>query len=127
MVLAAVLRAGPTLSKARKAKQASVALFALSSLSRVPPTSNHAGTSQACVHDLTLYIMRPLQFFGRIQAWVGGFSNLMDELRNFMAGRQAPFRLKGLRAIFVTQEDELDEEDKVCDGGIRACFCFGIP
>lgn len=37
----------------------------------------------------------------------------MDEFRTFMAGRQAPFRLKGLRAIFVTPEDEVDEDDKV--------------
>ena len=41
----------------------------------------------------------------------------MDELRTFMAGRQAPFRLKGLRSIFVTPEDELDEEEKVCGTG----------
>lgn len=46
------------------------------------------------------------------QAWVGGFSNLMDEFRAFMAGRPAPFRLNGLRAIFITPEDEVDE-DKV--------------
>ncbi|CAM9489980.1 unnamed protein product [Scytosiphon promiscuus] len=52
-------------------------------------------------------------------AWVGGFSNLMDELRTFMAGRLAPFRLKGLRAIFVTPE-EVDEEDKVHDGEATA-------
>lgn len=37
----------------------------------------------------------------------------MDEFRTFMAGRLAPFRLNGLRAIFVTPEDDLDEEDKV--------------
>lgn len=55
------------------------------------------------------------RFFARFQAWVGGFSNLMDEFRSFMAGRHAPFRLNGLRAIFVTPEDELgEEEDKVC-------------
>lgn len=50
----------------------------------------------------------------------------MDELRTFTAGRQAPFRLKGLRAIFVTPEDELDEEDKVCVGAI-VCVLFCIP
>lgn len=38
----------------------------------------------------------------------------MDEIRTFMAGRHAPFRLKGLRAIFVTPEDEVEKEDKVC-------------
>lgn len=48
------------------------------------------------------------------QAWVGGFSNLMDHIRTYMAGRKAPFRLEGLRAIFVTPEDDMDEEDKVC-------------
>eukprot|EP00752_Nemacystus_decipiens_P006113 g5514.t1 len=57
------------------------------------------------------------------KAWVGGFSNMMDEFRTFMTGRQAPFRLKGLRAIFVTPEDELDEEDKderaAAEGGDR--------
>ncbi|CAM9524584.1 unnamed protein product, partial [Laminaria digitata] len=46
------------------------------------------------------------------KAWVGGFSNLMDHIRTYMAGRKAPFRLEGLRAIFVTPEDEMDEEDK---------------
>lgn len=58
----------------------------------------------------------PWQFdwvHSRCQAWVGGFSNLMDEIRTFMAARLAPFRLKGLRAIFVTAEDEEDEKDKV--------------
>lgn len=50
----------------------------------------------------------------RFQAWVGGFSNLMDEFRTFMAGREAPFRLNGLRAIFVTPEDEVEGEEKVC-------------
>lgn len=60
------------------------------------------------------------------QAWVGGFSNLMDELRTFMAGRLAPFRLKSLRAIFVTPEDEVDEEDKVhvCTCAREACIIF---
>lgn len=51
------------------------------------------------------------------QAWVGGFSNLMDEFRTFMGGRPAPFRLNGLRAIFVTTEDDLDEEK------VRVCMC----
>lgn len=37
----------------------------------------------------------------------------MDHIRTYMAGRKAPFRLEGLRAIFVTPEDEMDEEDKV--------------
>lgn len=37
----------------------------------------------------------------------------MDSVRAFMAGRQAPFRLDGLRAIFVTPEDDGDEDDKV--------------
>lgn len=45
----------------------------------------------------------------------------MDELRTFMAGRLAPFRLKGLRAIFVTPEEETDEEDKVHES-TRACI-----
>lgn len=36
----------------------------------------------------------------------------MDEIRTFMAARQAPFRLKGLRAIFVSADD-LDEEQQV--------------
>ncbi|CAM9491150.1 unnamed protein product, partial [Hapterophycus canaliculatus] len=53
------------------------------------------------------------------KAWVGGFSNLMDELRTFMAGRLAPFRLNGLRAIFVTPDDEL-AEDNVRDGNATA-------
>lgn len=47
-----------------------------------------------------------------VQAWIGGFSDLMDEIRTFMAARQAPFRLKGLRAIFVSADD-LDEEQQV--------------
>lgn len=38
----------------------------------------------------------------------------MDEFRTFMAGREAPFRLNGLRAIFVTPEDEVEGEEKVC-------------
>lgn len=46
----------------------------------------------------------------------------MDDIRTFMAGRKAPFRLEGLRAIFVTPEDELDEEDKVCVFR-RVCGC----
>lgn len=51
----------------------------------------------------------------------------MDELRTFMAGRQAPFRLKGLRAIFVTPEDELDEEEKVCGRRHQRVCCFATP
>lgn len=42
----------------------------------------------------------------------------MDEVRMFMAGRLAPFRLQSLRAIFVTPEGDLDEEDKVCSGAV---------
>lgn len=38
----------------------------------------------------------------------------MDDVRAFMAGRQAPFRLDSLRAIFVTPEDEGDDDEKVC-------------
>lgn len=62
---------------------------------------------------LHVLVSPPLSRCFCYQAWVGGFSELMDELRTFMAGRQAPFRLHGLRAIFVTPEDDYDEEDKV--------------
>lgn len=48
-----------------------------------------------------------------LQAWVGGFSDLMDEIRAFMATRKAPFRLESLRAIFVTPEDDVDDDEKV--------------
>ncbi|CBN78893.1 conserved unknown protein [Ectocarpus siliculosus] len=51
----------------------------------------------------------------KTEAWVAGFSNLMDELRLFMSGRHAPFRLNSLRAVFVTPED--DEEEEEAQGG----------
>lgn len=38
----------------------------------------------------------------------------MDDIRAFMAGRQAPFRHNGLRAMFIAKEDESDEEKQVC-------------
>lgn len=44
----------------------------------------------------------------------------MDDVRAFMAGRQAPFRLDSLRAIFVTPEDEGDDDEKVC-----TCMALG--
>lgn len=36
----------------------------------------------------------------------------MDEIRSFMAERLSPFRLKGLRAIFILPDDDVIE-DKV--------------
>lgn len=37
----------------------------------------------------------------------------MDDIRTFMAARHAPFRLKGLRAMLVTPDGDLDEEQQV--------------
>ncbi len=51
----------------------------------------------------------------------------MDEFRTFMTGRQTPFRLKGLRAIFVTPEDDLDEEEKVCVCVYKIHRCVSNP
>lgn len=44
----------------------------------------------------------------------------MDDIRAFMAARQAPFHLKGLRAMFVTPDDDLDEEQQVRVGNFSA-------
>lgn len=101
-------------------------MFALFCTYNTSPSALHVVVSCWQHPAILRYIaFTPILF--RLQAWVGGFSNLMDELRTFMAGRQAPFRLKGLRAIFVTPEDELDEEDKVCVGKRSRVFCFATP
>lgn len=55
----------------------------------------------------------------------------MDEIRTFMSAREAPFRLKGLRAIFVSKEDEEEEQVPGVPSAKRnvacACSCGIMP
>ena len=132
MVLAGVLRVGPTLSKVRPHRLLCYAYRGLRPLllnnGRICPKRllSYFVCWQRPALVRSYSLLRSLQLCGYLQAWVGGFSNLMDELRTFMSKRQAPFRLKGLRAIFVTPEEELDKEDKVCRGAV-ACVVICEP
>lgn len=92
MVLSAVLRVGPSLSKVSKMR-------------RSCSVNRHIRQSNSSIEEKNQFVL--------LQAWIGGLSDLMDEIRSFMAERLSPFRLKGLRAIFMLPDYDVNE-DKVC-------------